>query len=140
MVPFLDKPETRITSKNHTEPDLLGNLFKQIQEWLEMSKKEENTGFACIYCLKNILPLQNGTYRNHCPFCLASLHVDCKPGDRQSDCRGLMLPKKLSYKGNKGWQIIHKCQKCGQEKANIIAEGSVQADDWEALVALSQHC
>ncbi|MBA3237248.1 MAG: RNHCP domain-containing protein [Parachlamydiaceae bacterium] len=22
------------------------------------------------------MPLRNGSYRNHCPFCLSSLHVD----------------------------------------------------------------
>lgn len=104
-----------------------------------MSKKEENVHFICTNCKNHVLPLENGSYRNHCPFCLASIHVDNKPGDRKSLCRGLMIPCKLIYKGNKGWQIIHKCKKCGHEKANKIAEGCVQPDDWEFIIRLSQQ-
>ena len=31
-------------------------------------------------------------HRNHCPNCLSSLHVDEEPGDRASDCGGIMEP------------------------------------------------
>ena len=50
-----------------------------------------------------------------------------------------MIPFKLIYKGNKGWQIVHKCKKCGHKKANKIAEGCVQPDDWEFIIRLSQQ-
>ena len=99
-----------------------------------MSRKEENTHFRCINCLKNILPLDNGSYRNHCPFCLVSLHVDQEIGDRKSDCKGVMPPIFILYKKKKGWQIVHKCKKCGFEKANKVAENCTQPDDIEALI------
>ena len=103
-----------------------------------MGRKEENVPFTCISCKKYVLPLHNGSYRNHCPFCLSSLHVDNKPGDRKSLCKGIMIPYKLIYSSKKGWQIIHKCKSCNAEKANKIAEATVQADNWDSVVALSQ--
>lgn len=51
---------------------------------------------------------------------------------------GVMIACRLIYNGKKGWQIIHKCQKCGIEKVNKIADGNVQPDDWPTLIALSQ--
>jgi DNA-directed RNA polymerase subunit RPC12/RpoP len=104
-----------------------------------MSKKEENRSFTCAICNQHVKALENGSYRNHCPFCLGSIHVDNKPGDRNSQCKGLMTASQLKYNSKKGWQIIHKCQKCGIEKANKIAESDSQGDDWEKLIKLSQN-
>ena len=81
-----------------------------------MSRKTENTAFNCIYCGAEILPLTNGSYRNHCPICLYSVHVDNIPGDRANECLGLLMPIDIRYNGKKGWQIVHRCQKCGIEK------------------------
>lgn len=104
-----------------------------------MGKKEENTDFECAVCKKYVIRLQNGTYRNHCPFCLGSLHVDSViPGDRKSSCQGVMLALRMIRHGKKGWQIVHKCTKCGLEKVNKIAEGDPQSDDWAKIVLLSQ--
>ena len=33
-----------------------------------MTRKEENTGFVCEHCGREVLPLKDGSYRNHCPF------------------------------------------------------------------------
>ncbi len=104
-----------------------------------MGKKEENTPFICAICNQDVRALENGSYRNHCPFCLGSIHVDNKPGDRNSTCNGVMVACRLNYNGKKGWQIIHQCQKCGVEKANKIAEEDSQPDDWEKLIKLSQE-
>ncbi|WP_419962425.1 RNHCP domain-containing protein [Psychrobacillus sp. BM2] len=30
------------------------------------------------------------SFRNHCPFCLFSKHLDNYPGDRSSECQDLM--------------------------------------------------
>jgi DNA-directed RNA polymerase subunit RPC12/RpoP len=103
-----------------------------------MGKKEENRHFTCVKCKKHVLPLQNGSYRNHCPFCLVSIHVDNEPGDRQSLCKELMLPHRIVYHGKKGWQIVHQCQTCGHEKANKIATGCIQPDNWDLIIQLSQ--
>lgn len=102
-----------------------------------MGKKEENAQFICASCKRHVLPLQNGSYRNHCPFCLTSLHVDNIPGDRKNGCHGLMKPLRLVYRPNKGWQVVHKCKKCGHEKANKIAEGCLQPDNWDIIIGLS---
>ena len=68
-----------------------------------MSKRQKNTGFICEYCGRKVLPLSNGSYRNHCPFCLFSKHIDIKPGDRMNKCEGLMGPIGLKYKSGKGF-------------------------------------
>lgn len=100
-----------------------------------MSRQTENCAFVCIYCGENVSPLTNGSYRNHCPCCLYSLHVDIKPGDRQSHCRGLMEPIAL-HQTKKGWQIVHRCEICGKQSKNKIAEHTVQPDDIEAMIDL----
>ena len=86
-----------------------------------MSRKTENTGFFCIHCGAEVQPLTNGNYRNHCPHCLHSLHLDNLPGDRSNRCLGIMQPVGIRYNGKKGWQIVHRCQTCGVEKANRTA-------------------
>ena len=99
-----------------------------------MSRKTENTGFTCAKCGKTVQPLTNGSYRNHCPSCLYSLHIDIKPGDRASNCHGLMMPLSIQQHSKKGWQILHKCQSCGEEKLNRAAP-----DDIEALLSIAKH-
>ena len=88
--------------------------------------------FNCEHCGEKISPLGKGC-RNHCPFCLYSKHVDEKvPGDRKSDCEGLMKPLNLesgSRKGYLGYDILHKCKRCGKQIKNMLAED----DDWGVL-------
>jgi predicted RNA-binding Zn-ribbon protein involved in translation (DUF1610 family) len=88
-----------------------------------VSRKLENTGFICVFCDANVLPLTNGSYRNHCPLCLHSLHMDNLPGERANNCHGLMKPDGINYNGKKGWQISHRCKKCGAQKINRAAPG-----------------
>lgn len=101
-----------------------------------MGRKDENCFFICEYCGKEVLPLTNGSYRNHCPFCLYSKHVDNMPGDRLSRCKGPMKPVGLEYKPGKWYQIVHVCIKCGAKKVNKIAEDSLQPDDFERIIRL----
>jgi DNA-directed RNA polymerase subunit RPC12/RpoP len=96
-----------------------------------------NQGFTCIHCQKDIPPLDNGSYRNHCPYCLYSVHVDIHPGDRASECHGLLKPVGVSYSGKKGWVIVHECQRCGVLRKNKAALDDRVSDDYEKLVALS---
>ena len=98
-----------------------------------MARKQENTGFICAKYAMSILPLSNGSYRNHCPFCLYSLHVDIEMGDRKSQCRGLMEPLRLTFNSKKGWQIVHNCMKCGHISHNKVAEFTDQPDDYAKL-------
>jgi len=103
-----------------------------------MAKDAENRGFICISCGADVQPLTNGSYRNHCPVCLSSVHVDILPGDRASGCRGVMRAVGLAYKGGKGWQIVHRCERCGARRLNKIAANTQQADDLKALARLNQ--
>jgi hypothetical protein len=78
--------------------------------------------FICGHCEAPIEPLGKGTYRNHCPKCLWSKHVDDQgPGDRASLCQGLMKPTGLDHDGKRGWTIIHVCEKCGKKIVNKTA-------------------
>ncbi len=104
-----------------------------------MTRKEENTGFVCEHCGREVWPLKAGSYRNHCPFCLYSRHVDIVPGDRAADCGGLMEPIKIIYNSKKGYQIVHRCQKCGFERSNIISEDPRQPDDIEAITDIMRR-
>lgn len=84
--------------------------------------KKHNEGFKCLRCGEENPPAKVSE-RNHCRKCLYSLHVDAEtPGDRASDCGGLMEPTGLDYKGKKGFMIVHKCVKCGKEMKNKKAE------------------
>ncbi|MCL2592825.1 MAG: RNHCP domain-containing protein [Defluviitaleaceae bacterium] len=101
-----------------------------------MSKKTENTGFTCANCAKIVLPLTNGSYRNHCPFCLYSLHVDRSIGDRANDCHGTMKPIGIIHHSKKGYQIIHVCQKCKAQQVNKVAINTVMPDDFNVILKL----
>ena len=104
-----------------------------------MSRKSENSTFICAHCRITVVPLTNGSYRNHCPHCLYSLHVDNVPGDRSSNCGGLMQPVGLIYHSKKGYQIRHRCIKCGAERVNRIAENTLQPDDLDVMLGLMRH-
>ena len=98
--------------------------------------KNDNS-FICENCGKNVEPLGYSS-RNHCPFCLWSLHLDVNPGDRASECHGKMEPIRVETDSKKGYVIIHKCQKCGEIKRNRSAhEASVQPDNLKLLIKLT---
>jgi len=101
-----------------------------------MSRKKENTKFICESCGQTVEPLSNGSYRNHCPYCLYSKHLDIKPGDRSSLCHGLMAPIGRRLHSKKGMQIAHQCEKCGHTIFNKIAEDMYQSDSIDTLIQL----
>ena len=100
-----------------------------------MGRSQENTGFACAHCRKRVEPLTNGSYRNHCPYCLWSRHVDVKPGDRASACGGMMEAVAVR-RGRKGLQIVHQCCRCRAVRANRVAERTREPDEVERLLEL----
>lgn len=98
-------------------------------------KKDE--AFVCAHCGAEVAPL-GYTSRNHCPFCLYSLHLDINPGDRMSGCGGLMAPVRVFPDPKKGYIILHRCEKCGQEKQNRAAHmAKIQPDDIRLLIRLT---
>lgn len=99
---------------------------------MENSKFTKNDqGFICNNCGKKVAPLKY-TSRDHCPYCLYSMHVDIYPGDRANECCGVLKPIGLEI-NNKGYVIIYKCEKCGSIKKNKSAID----DNYEKIVELS---
>lgn len=87
-------------------------------------------GFTCKVCGAQVAPENAGSqHRNHCPHCLSSVHVDNRPGDRSSLCKGTMDPIGVWVRKNKEWAIIHRCRICGELSSNRIA-----ADDNPTLL------
>jgi hypothetical protein len=86
--------------------------------------------YTCDNCGQTVT---GGRYNNHCPNCLFSKHVDDKlPGDRASDCKGLMKPIGITRK--KGvWRIRQKCVNCG--KTGDF--NSTSADNMDLIIQLS---
>lgn len=83
----------------------------------------KNESFLCENCGKEILKHPTWSARNHCPYCLYSKHLDKDfPWDRASKCQWLMKPVWKDYHKNKGWMVIHECQKCGKRIPNKLAE------------------
>ena len=83
--------------------------------------KRTKENFICEYCGFQVL---GDGYTNHCPECLWSKHVDIEPGDRASECGGMMRPVTLEGKGGE-YQILHRCIVCSHEKRNKLQKGDV---------------
>ena len=99
--------------------------------------QKKDDGFICVNCGKKVLPL-GYTSRNHCPFCLCSLHVDILPGDRANPCHGVLRPIGAVPDAKKGFIVIQRCDKCGTVVRNRAAhEAKVQPDDTELLIRLT---
>lgn len=88
-------------------------------------------GFVCNNCGGKVQPLRY-TARDHCPYCLYSIHVDNNPGDRMCECRGMLEPIGIK-KYRDTFKIVYSCQKCGQRKVNIMATD----DDKNLIIKLS---
>ena len=94
-----------------------------------------NEGFKCKNCKRVVEPAEGGSCRNHCPYCLYSLHVDLDvPGDRANPCQGLMSPIGMENNKKKGTRIVHLCKACGAKSYNRTAPD----DDWELVCRLSR--
>ncbi len=96
-----------------------------------MAKKFQRTiqDFECDVCQTHV---KGNGYTNHCPCCLSSKHVDVNPGDRASDCHGVMLAESLEIE-NGTYFIVQRCEACGHTRRNK----SAPEDSFEALLALS---
>ena len=87
-----------------------------------------NEGFLCAGCGATVPPAPGGGVRNHCPECLCSLHVDGPvPGDRASDCQGLMRP--LEFEGGAEMFVLQVCERCGHRRRNRLHPEWVDAPD-----------
>ena len=82
--------------------------------------------FICEHCGTKV---KGNGYTNHCPHCLYSKHVDINPGDRLSDCKGLMEPIDIEQKDG-GYIVVQRCQRCGFIRRNKITS----EDDFDAVL------
>lgn len=86
--------------------------------------------FTCKHCGRLVVPEGAGSdHRNHCPYCLCSVHLDNAPGDREADCGALMEPIGVWVHKNGEWALLHRCRMCGTIHANRVA-----ADDSPLLL------
>ena len=108
---------------------------------------EKCNNFKCSNCKTFVGENENmGTmYRNHCPSCLYSKHVDLEnPGDRKASCKSRMEPIGVTLKKEGVNQygeerigelmLIHRCcsEECGKVSINRIAGD----DDVQAILDL----
>jgi len=99
-----------------------------------------NVGFVCENCGREVLPLANGSCRNHCPFCLTSKHLDRMPGDRLADCDGLMECIDVQADARRGWMLVHRCLCCGEISRNRAAlDDPRQPDDLETMQSVARQ-
>jgi DNA-directed RNA polymerase subunit RPC12/RpoP len=89
--------------------------------------------FICLNCGKKVSKL-NYSSRDHCPYCLYSLHVDINPGDRKNTCRGLLKPIDIE-KFKDTYKIIYKCNSCGELHKNIMAKD----DNYDEILKISSQ-
>lgn len=100
---------------------------------------EINEPFDCVVCGRAVPP-SDRTCRNHCPYCLHSLHVDINPGDRANPCKGVLVPVGYFLSGKKGVVIEFVCRRCGERTRNIaLLEGEGVLDDYDVLLKLSPN-
>lgn len=94
-----------------------------------------NDPFVCEECGESVPEIKyGGSYRNHCPRCLYSKHVDGEvPGDRTGDCAGLMKPIGVFTRRSGEYVLVHKCEKCAYERYNRIAGD----DNFDLVTTLS---
>jgi hypothetical protein len=66
--------------------------------------------------------------------------VDNSPGDRTSECKGLLVPKGWYKHKKKGVMISYECATCKEKKVNKFLEwDEIMADDLNVLLKLSAH-
>lgn len=115
-----------------------GSRGRKYKPW-----RSEDGEFRCSNCRQMVLvtDMMATAHRNHCPWCLWSLHVDTKPGNRASDCRARMEPVGLTFK-RAGFDkygrpragdvmLVHFCRGCGEININRIAGDDSLDRVWE---------
>jgi rubrerythrin len=75
--------------------------------------KKVTENFICEKCGHNVV---GDGYTDHCPKCLWGKHMDEEvPGDRASNCRGLMEPIESKVYQVIKYKVKYRCVKCGHE-------------------------
>jgi hypothetical protein len=99
-------------------------LFRSLKTWLD-SQKGDMYGFWNDYDERDLCTI-GSQYRHNC---LWGKHVDeAIPGDRASQCQGLMKPVASEYKEDR-FRIFYKCQKCNHQFWVKAAENTKNKND-----------
>ena len=94
-----------------------------------VTKEERN--FTCVVCGTKV---QGNGYTDHCLKCLASTHEDRNPGDRASNCHGVMEPIEMEIHGREE-RIVYKCERCGYIHRNKVSP----KDNRETVRLVASH-
>jgi hypothetical protein len=129
------KPEYG-TERFRTRKENFDSDERRKGKWHQNKRWQGNAGdsaFRCANCRQMVFASEAmGTaHRNHCPWCLWSLHVDAKPGNRASLCRARMEPVGLTFRhggidryGREkagDVMLVHLCTGCAAVNINRIA-------------------
>lgn len=98
----------------------------------EFTMKDEE--FICRNCGKKVEKL-NYTARDHCPYCLTSIHIDNNPGDRSCTCLGTLNPIAIEPFKKGKYKIIYKCDRCNIIKKNVMAND----DNFDLIIDIMSH-
>jgi hypothetical protein len=110
------------------------HVRKFMQQRRFTAKNEE---FDCEFCGQRVLPLGK-SYRNHCPYCLSSKHIDVFPGDRENPCKGQQKAVGYELSNDKGIVLVFSCLKCKQITRNKSAtHDRNQPDEYDAILKLT---
>ncbi len=85
--------------------------------------------FTCLHCGRDVPP-GGRRPRDHCPWCLHSLHVDVVPGDRAAGCDGTLVPIAVDL-----GDLVYRCARCGAVRRNRILDDLDPPDDPSAIAA-----
>lgn len=103
---------------------------------------KNDSGFVCSHCGREVEPLGYSS-RNHCPYCLWSLHLDETPVTalRNAAVRWSRFPQ--SPIRRRAMSSPHRCTKCGAVRRCRAALGdsktSAVTDDVELIIKLTVH-
>ena len=87
--------------------------------------------FTCEVCGTEV---HGNGYTDHCPECGASKHVDINPGDRASDCHGIMEPREVETRHGTEY-INYECTSCGYTHRNKVAPN----DNRDTIRLIASH-
>ncbi len=87
-------------------------LGRSAQAQVRTNPIRRDEPFACAHCSAEV-ERGGAMVRDHCPYCLRSLHVDEVPGDRSAGCGGILDPVDLNLEGRAGVVISYRCRRCG---------------------------
>lgn len=108
---------------------------KEAESRVRMNPIRRDEGFQCQHCGADV-QAHGRTARDHCPYCLRSLHVDVVPGDRSANCGGILDPVGADTRGSE-ISIRYICRTCGAARRNRAIPDGDPPDDWNAVIRLT---